>query len=291
MNYLDLFHGIGGFALGAYNAGFRCENHYCSDIEPYAQELYKLRFQDSIQLGDITKINYKDLPNGEWIITGGFPCQDISVAGKGRGLIDEKTGEKTRSGLWYDYCTAISTLRPRYAIIENVPALITRGLDEVLCSLAEIGYDASWTTISAQEMGAPHKRERIWIVAHPNNNGPHVTKDGQGNSQRNDSNAPREDSVIEPKGRCLSWFTKNARCKHGEAWGEVSEWLQGQYPEWNSCDKPERSDKARNGSEATAGTTRMDDGLSTRVDRLKGCGNAIVPQIAELIFNLIKEIK
>ena len=162
--YLDLFHGIGGFALGAYWAGMKFDNHYCSDIEPYCVELYKKRFPDSIQLGDITKINCDDLPQGDWIITGGFPCQDISIAGKGKGLIDEE-GNTTRSGLWFEYWRIIGDLRPKVAIMENVRAIIDRGLDVVLGCLAEIGYNAEWQNISAEEMGAPHKRERIWIIA------------------------------------------------------------------------------------------------------------------------------
>ena len=161
MNYLDLFHGIGGFALGAYWAGMKFEHHYCSDIEPWCQELYAKRFPGSIQLGDITKIDATKLPTGDWIITGGFPCQDISIAGKGAGIHGE------RSGLWFEYWRLINDLRPRFAIMENVGMLVHRGLREVLGSLAEIGYDAEWQDIRASDVGAPHRRERIWIVAYP----------------------------------------------------------------------------------------------------------------------------
>lgn len=165
-NYIDLFHGIGGFALGAYWAGMKFKNHFCSDIEPYCQKLYKLRFPDSIQLGDITKIDTEDLKRygDKWIITGGFPCQDISIAGKGEGI----TG--ARSGLWFEYWRLIRDLRPDFAIMENVGALTFRGLDAVLGSLAEIGYNAEWQDIRASDMGAPHRRERIWIVAYPDSN-------------------------------------------------------------------------------------------------------------------------
>ena len=88
----------------------------------------------------------------EWIITGGFPCQDISVAGKGPG------SEGLRSGLWFEYARLIGEIRPRYAIMENVGALTRRGLDRVLGSLAEIGYDAQWSDIRASDLGAPHRR-------------------------------------------------------------------------------------------------------------------------------------
>ena len=161
MNYLDLFHGIGGFALGAYWAGMKFEHHYCSDIEPWCQELYAKRFPGSIQLGDITKIDATKLPTGDWIITGGFPCQDISIAGKGAGIHGE------RSGLWFEYWRIIRDLRPRFAIMENVGMLVHRGLREVLGSLAEIGYNAEWQDIRASDVGAPHRRERIWIVSYP----------------------------------------------------------------------------------------------------------------------------
>jgi len=203
MNYIDLFSGIGGFALGAYWAGMKFENHYFSEIDPYCVELYRKRFPDAIPLGDIKGVTIETLAyarrkhawsrkrqqegkkpfNGEpaqfllesgrrggetetrdsdWIITGGFPCQDISIAGRGEGI----TG--SRSGLWFEMWRIIRDLRPRFAIMENVGAITFRGLDVVLGSLAEIGYDAEWQDIRAEDVGAPHRRERIWIVAYPN---------------------------------------------------------------------------------------------------------------------------
>jgi DNA (cytosine-5)-methyltransferase 1 len=176
INYLDLFSGIGGFALGAYWSGFRCDNHYFSEVDPYAISLYQRRFPDSIGLGDITKIDPGSLPPGEWVITGGFPCQDISIAGKGAGLAGE------RSGLWWEYWRLIRDLRPRYAIMENVGALTFRGLTDVLGSLAEIGYDAEWQDIRASDVGAPHRRERIWIVAYSNEIGRQGSQEQSGRS-------------------------------------------------------------------------------------------------------------
>lgn len=164
-HFLDLFSGIGGFALGAYWAGLRFDNHFYSEIDEYAIRVYQQRFPDAVGLGDITKIDGAKLPHGEWIISGGFPCQDISVAGKGAGLAGK------RSGLWFEYARLIGELRPRYAIMENVGALTFRGLDAVLGSLAEIGYDAEWQDIRASDVGAPHRRERIWIVAYPMRDG------------------------------------------------------------------------------------------------------------------------
>jgi DNA (cytosine-5)-methyltransferase 1 len=161
MRFFDLFSGIGGFALGAEWAGLRFDGHYFSEVDPYAIRVYTARFPDAVPLGDIRAIRGADLPAGDWIIAGGFPCQDISVAGKGAGLAGE------RSGLWYEYARIIGELRPRFAIMENVGALAFRGLDSVLRSLAALGYDAEWQDIRASDVGAPHRRERIWIVAYP----------------------------------------------------------------------------------------------------------------------------
>jgi len=185
VNYLDLFSGIGGFALGAYKAGWRFDNHYFSEVDEYAIKVYRRRFPDAIPLGDITKINTAKVmadadrcggiqpekskretgrwsgdDDQTWIITGGFPCQDISVAGKGEGI------GGNRSGLWFEMWRIIRDLRPRYVIAENVGAITFRGLNRVLSSLAEIGYDADWQDIRASDVGAPHRRERIWIVAY-----------------------------------------------------------------------------------------------------------------------------
>jgi len=268
VNYLDLFSGIGGFALGAYWAGMRFDNHYFSEIEPYAVELYQKRFPDAIALGDIKEINCEKLADADgsdagretnettkgnrqdtaserrqsitsrsqgWIITGGFPCQDISVAGKGEGI------GGSRSGLWFEYWRIIRDLRPRYAIMENVGALTFRGLDRVLGSLAEIGYDAEWQDIRAEDMGAPHRRERIWIVAYPN------TTRLQGCAEaRNDGENGAQPCDQFPTGCGRGWAT-----------------------------------------EPDVG--RLAHGVSSRVDRLRGLGNSIVPQIAQLIFEQIKE--
>lgn len=162
MYFLDLFSGIGGFALGAYWAGLRFDGHYFSEVDDYAIRVYRRRFPDAVGLGDIRNIRGSDLPAGDWIVAGGFPCQDISVAGKGLGLAG------ARSGLWFEYARLIGELRPRYAIMENVGALTGRGLDAVLGSLAEIGYDAEWQDIRASDVGAPHERRRTWVIAYPN---------------------------------------------------------------------------------------------------------------------------
>jgi DNA (cytosine-5)-methyltransferase 1 len=349
MNYLDLFHGIGGFALGAYWAGMKFENHYCSDIEPYTQKLYKLRFPDSIQLGDIRGIDGKKLmadaksvkrrnqqeniANGQgresgiepgqncsdagvqWIITGGFPCQDISIAGKGAGIHGE------RSGLWFEYWRLIRDLRPRFAIMENVGMLVHRGLREVLGSLAEIGYDAEWQDIRASDVGAPHRRERIWIVAYPasndhrGNTGKFQVENEQQATERpekwicdiadasqgtdvadttsNRRNRERENATIEKglqprpgnSGKLESGFEG---CSF-EIPDTTKPRLEREESTWKSREHDGLSAECRAGSWATEPDVgRLANGVPHRVDRLKGLGNAIVPQIAELLFRQIK---
>ena len=313
MNYLDLFHGIGGFALGAYWAGMKFEHHYCSDIEPWCQKLYAKRFPDSIQLGDITKIDATKLPTGDWIITGGFPCQDISIAGKGAGIHGE------RSGLWFEYWRIINDLRPRFAIMENVGMLVHRGLREVLGSLAEIGYNAEWQDIRASDVGAPHRRERIWIVAYAEHNGRHrsenIRKDsriqsegeagsklfgnefaGTGCLRSEESGRDSSVSAIPHPSLQLSHGVGEARRRRreftdsGDEFSDAeSEQAGGIFKQWIPADFSANSDWR--GQAPTWATEpdvgRLAHGVPHRVDRLRGLGNAIVPQIAELLFRRI----
>jgi DNA (cytosine-5)-methyltransferase 1 len=119
-----------------------------------------LRFPDAENLGDITQIDWSSFNERPDIICGGFPCQDISLAGKGAGI------DGDRSGLWRCYADAIRVLRPRGVLVENVAALLSRGIDRVLGDLAACGYDAEWDCIPAASVGAPHRRDRIFIVAY-----------------------------------------------------------------------------------------------------------------------------
>lgn len=154
----SLFAGIGGFDLAGEWCGHR--TIWTSEIDPYCVALLAERFPDAKQLGDISAIDWATVERPD-ILTGGFPCQDISYAGKGAGLAGK------RSGLWYEYARAIREVGPRYVIVENVAALFTRGFGAVLGTLADLGYDAEWTMLSACAVGAPHTRNRVWIIAYP----------------------------------------------------------------------------------------------------------------------------
>jgi DNA (cytosine-5)-methyltransferase 1 len=158
LTHVDLFSGIGGFALAAGWAGFRTVAFV--EIDKFCQDVLRKHWPDIPIHDDIRAFKW----TGErpTLITGGFPCQDISVGNTdGKGIYGE------RSGLWTELCRIIGETRPRYALMENVANLLTRGLGGVLWDLAEIGYDAEWHCIPAAHIGAPHNRDRIWIVAHP----------------------------------------------------------------------------------------------------------------------------
>ena len=161
MRVLDLFSGIGGFSLGLERAGMRTIQFV--EIDPFCQAVLKKHWPEVPCHGDIT--TFHAAAGFADVLCGGFPCQDISVAGKGAGI----TGE--RSGLWREYARLIGEVRPRYAIVENVSALRSRGFGTVLGDLAALGYDAEWDCIPAAAIGALHYRNRVWIQAYPHTDG------------------------------------------------------------------------------------------------------------------------
>jgi len=244
LKVLDLFSGIGGFSLGLERAGMETIA-FCEIDEKCRQELKKHWLNIPIY-EDIKDLNVERLrrdgiePN---ILCGGFPCQDISIAGYQKGL------SGGRSGLWSQFARLISEIRPKYAIIENVANLLLgdRGnwFSQILTDLASIWYDAEWDVIPASAVGVNHKRERVWIVAYP-----------KGNTKQNTVY-----SEI-PQDFLLS-------CEFGRrTWGPVP----GTH--W-ATDKPR--------------LVEMDDGVSGWVASVSQYGNAVVPQIPELIGKAILE--
>ncbi|WP_455659058.1 DNA cytosine methyltransferase [Phocaeicola faecalis] len=157
MTHGSLFSGIGGFELGAQMNNiptlWNCE------IEDFQRSILKQEFPDTKQYEDIRELQS---PEHVDIISGGFPCQDISIAGKGVGISGE------RSGLWSEMFRIIREVRPRYVLIENSPMLLVRGFEKVLCDLSKIGYDAEWKCISNSFFGYPHKRLRLYVCAYSN---------------------------------------------------------------------------------------------------------------------------
>ena len=227
-NVLDLFSGIGGFSLGLERVGNFRTAAFC-EIAPFQRQILAKHWPAVHQYDDIRTLSAERLAADGIsvdIICGGFPCQDISYAGRGAGI------EGSRSGLWSEYARLIGELRPRYVIVENSAALLARGMGRLLGDLAVLGYDAEWHLVSASDLDAPHSRERIWVVAYPSGERPR------------------------------------------QLWGK---WCEAQSKtlgriSWPS-DEPPRE--------------RVVDGVPDRLERLTSLGNAIVPQIAEMIGRAI----
>ncbi len=154
---LDLFSGIGGFSLGLERTGRFKTTAFC-EINPYCRKILKQHWPEIPVYEDITTARFEEPVE---LVTAGFPCQDISLAGKGAGLSGD------RSGLYWNILRTLRMVGRKPLLLENVAGLLARGLCTVLGSMAQIGYDTEWNCIPASAIGAPHRRDRIWIVAYP----------------------------------------------------------------------------------------------------------------------------
>ena len=275
MRMLDLFSGIGGFSLAAeWVWGDELEIVGFCEIEKYCQKVLQKNFTGVPIHEDITELDGNDFKDID-LITGGFPCQDISIAGKGEGI----TGK--RSGLWFEMHRIIREVRPRYALIENVPMLTIRGGTRVISDLAEIGYDAEWTIIGADDVGAWHRRKRIWIVAYP---------ECLGQSERSD--IKRIDIERKTSNKSIKCYKTQPIAKNvPDTDSKRSQGLVKRSQESRGYEQPIRfRSRARQRSwwNAEPDVGRVANGIPNRVDRLKGLGNAIVPQVA---YEIMKRIK
>lgn len=225
----SLFSGIGGLDLGLERAGMRVI--WQSEIDPYACRVLAKHWPGVPNIGDITKVDWSNIERPD-IICGGYPCQPFSLAG-------DRMGEDDPRHLWPAVREAISLLRPRYALLENVRGHLTLGGTTVLADLASIGYDAEWRIISAASVGAPHRRDRLFIVAYP-------------------TGIPVEMCVLDK--------TEGLQEQSGrsEAGGGASHWSSNQPP--------------------MGGVAH---GVPGWTHRFRGLGNAVVPQVAEVIGKLI----
>ena len=243
MRLLDTFSGIGGFSLGMERAGFQTVG-FC-EPEKYCQEVLAQHWPEVPIYDDIRELSAERLAGdgigGISVISGGFPCQDISKAGS-MWFTPEGTAGK-RSGLWAELCRLISEVRPRYAIMENVPNLLVgdsgQWFGRLLGDLASIRYNAEWHCIPATAIGAPHYRNRVWIIAYPNEPGL------QGRGETGDSGEEGPQPRFQFTSRC-------SRVSRG-VW------------------------------ETEPGIRRVANGIPRRIHRIKALGNSIVPQIAEMI--------
>ena len=299
LTFGELFAGIGGFSLGLERAGMECK--WQVEIDPYATAVLKKHWPEVPKHEDVRAFP----PQGDYsvdLICGGFPCQDLSVAGKGAGLAG------ARSGLWYEFARIIGVIRPQYVLVENVSALLTRGMDAVLGTLSTLGYDAEWHVVPASAVGAPHRRERVWIVAHANDQGqPDVPvhdepgccvpepagcdvadSENDRHPERTRLRADRKRFVSTEQGiACRSACGSSKSRRRG---GNVSD-ANGAGRHQQRRAEPVRAEQPaieRGGwweSEPDVG--RVAHGIPSRVDRLRCLGNAVVPQVVEIIGRAI----
>jgi DNA (cytosine-5)-methyltransferase 1 len=292
---IDLFSGIGGFSLGLEATGHFETVAFC-EIEEFPRKVLKKHWPDIPIYEDVKNVTAERLrtdgviSNGDRIVvTGGFPCQDISVAGHQKGITAE------RSGLWTELHRIIGELRPEYAIVENVSALLSGPSEQpgewfgkILGDLAEIGFDARWYSIQAADMGAPHKRNRVWIVGYPECNGLVTAKIKRSIVTSSNNDKKRQNKTIESKGTSRSEYSKNVADSDSIERNEhETDKRDGKFKAQKISGN--RSCLPRMGewwaTEPNVG--RVANGIPNRVDRLKGLGNAIVPQIATLLADTI----
>jgi DNA (cytosine-5)-methyltransferase 1 len=244
----SLFAGIGGIDLGFERAGFITK--WQVEIDPYCRKVLAKNFPHAERFEDVRNCGIANLSPVD-VIVGGFPCQDISHAGRCAGI-----AEGTRSGLWFEYARIISELRPQYVFVENVSALLGRGMGIVVGQLSEMGYDCEWGTFTAhRSVGAPHLRERVYIVAH--------ARRFNGKERMAQAGGRGESKEGAQKVRCIPGFIF-----------ELGTSLTSRIQAWLSCE---------------SGMARMAHGIPNRVDRASALGNAVVPQIPELFAHRIRK--
>ena len=268
MRVLDLFSGIGGFSLGLERAGMKTVRFVEKD--PFCQRVLAKHWLGVPCDDDVVTAQYTE---GEAdVVVGGFPCQDISYAGKRAGL----TGE--RSGLFWEMVRAIRVVRPKYALMENVAALLGNGMGDVLGSMAEDGYDAEWDCISASDVGAPHGRPRVWLTF----------TDAYRKQQSGGRFSPL---------RWWQWRAEEAAAPSSNADGQRElepPRLLGDIRR-RLVDGAARAFWADHWQAKFEALRGMDDGVPTRLDRARvsaaigPLGNAVVPQIPEMIGRAIME--
>jgi len=297
LRVLDLFSGIGGFSLGLERA--KCETGpydgfetvaFC-EIEAFPRKVLAKHWPNVPCYSDVRELTASQLA-ADGIdridcITGGFPCQDISTAGKLAGI-----GEGTRSGLWSECLRLTGELRPKFSIFENVSNLLSGPAEQpgawfsrILADLASIGYDAEWENIPASALGAPHRRERIWLMAYPDKSGNRGIDRSMGKAGSKPCGEGCEFTLqTECCGKTLANAAGQRQSRPGlpidasnptsGILGEAVKFVDGCFGSvWRI--------------EPDVG--RVAHGISNRSHRIAGLGNAVVPQIPELIGNAILE--
>ncbi len=305
----SLFTGIGGLDLGLERAGMRIA--WQSEIDPYCCAVLRKHWPHVPNLGDIRGVRATSAPPVD-LICGGFPCQPFSFAGKRRGHEDDRY-------LWPEMLRVIEEFRPRWVLGENVPGIINLALDQVLSDLEALGYETAALVIPACALDAPHRRDRVWILAYAERirRGGGCDGDARGSSRAvqaagSSPGYELKDVAVSDSAGWDSWKQTPATMGHGSPsapeGGDVSDAQRIGGDGWNG-------NLPATGWEPESGMGRMVDGLSARldrtpgfwppepegvprvaqgianrVDRLKALGNAVVPQVAEAIGRMILEV-
>tara|TARA_R100000773_G_scaffold32022_1_gene27341 strand:+ start:271 stop:1254 length:984 start_codon:yes stop_codon:yes gene_type:complete len=315
LKLLDTFAGIGGFSYAAEKLVGGFETTQFIEIDPYCQKVLKKHFPNTPIHDDIRTFTAR--PFQYDVITGGFPCQDLSVAGRRAGITKE-----SRSGLFYELMRVIRMVRPKYVVLENVAAILNNGLGIVLGELSQAGYNAEWAVISASSLGACHQRSRWWLVAYPKSIGRRGgNSKGCSIQERSILQNKQERRTMECEIKRRSHSTPNTN-KNGSF---VSEKPTGsQKYDGGSKERKEISVKSKGGNQPRNTRTfqqtqkwrntkhllnpnwreyvsepticRGNDGFSTKLDfrlrneRLKQLGNSVVPQVAAIPLQRVKDL-
>jgi len=302
MNELALFAGAGGGILGGKLLGWRT---VCAvEWEAYPASVLCARQNDGFLPTFPVWDDVQTFDGRPWrgivdVVSGGFPCQDISVAGNGNGLDGE------RSGMWKEMARIIGEVRPKFAFVENSPMLVSRGLERVLADFTSMGYDSRWGVISAADVGANHKRERIWIVAHSNGNF-NIREKSRSNAIQERIQEQQGSQHSSTRESCGTNNVFRENSLQGYAKPDKRNLADSERLGWQKrpekCGEPgnqKTSNISSNGSQAFGNygspdwwTTepnvdRVVNGMASRVDRLKAIGNGQVPLCAATAWRIL----
>ena len=273
MNELALFAGAGGGILGGKLLGWTT---VCAvEWEPYPASVLMQRQNEGIFAPFPIWDDVRTFDGRPWrgridVVSGGFPCQDISAAGKGAGIDGE------RSGMWAHMARIICEVGPRYVFVENSPMLTTRGGVRVIGDLTEMGYDCKWTVMGAADVNSPHQRDRMWIVGKladtSSQRGQAGSTDSQGGQKRHSSESQHSSSDLA--------YTKDK----GDVWRE---WELG-FVEQKHNNRRGSTNGSRKWWSTEPNVGRVAHGVAVRVDRLKAIGNGQVPLCAATAWRILK---
>ena len=282
MNELALFAGAGGGILGGKLLGWRT---ICAvEWEAYPASVLCARQNDGILppfpiWDDVQTFDGKPWAGIVDVVSGGFPCQDISVAGNGDGLDGE------RSGMWREMARIIGEVRPRFAFVENSPMLVTRGLERVLADLTAMGYDSRWGVVSAAAVGAPHQRDRIWILSTDISCVRRNIGGGNWKERHVLHNINRD--AAQGQSKRDGW-----QCGSSTIGSNVANTNCSQCKRNKCTQRNEQKHSYSCGSswwETEPNVGRVADGVAARVDRLKAIGNGQVPLCAATAWRILSE--